>query len=65
MSGTDAKASNAMVPANIIRLIREKGLKHCTVAEQAGFTAQQLSDMLNGRKIIKVSFFILSIRLTI
>ncbi len=45
---------NAPVAENIQRIIREKGLKQMYVAEKAGYTAQMLSDMLAGRKIIKV-----------
>lgn len=36
---------------NIKRIIREKGLKQKSVAVKAGFTAQQFSNLLNGRKI--------------
>lgn len=45
---------NASVPANIDRIIEAKGLKQNAVAERAGFSKQQLSAMLNGRRIIKV-----------
>ena len=34
-------------------VIKEKGLKQAYVAEKAGFTAQGLSDMMNGRRLIK------------
>lgn len=44
---------NAMLPANISKVIRSKGLKNNAVAKKAGFSSQQFSDMLNGRKIIK------------
>lgn len=44
---------NLPVSENVSRLIQERGLKHGAVAEWAGFTKQQFSDMLNGRKIIK------------
>lgn len=47
-------AYNAVLPANIIRIIQEQGLKQRAVAERAGYSPQQFSDMLNGRKIIKV-----------
>lgn len=33
--------------------IAAKGFKNNHVAANAGFTAQELSDMLNGRKLIK------------
>lgn len=45
---------NAPVAENISRLIEEKGLKQVYVAEKAGYKAQELNDMLNGRRIIKV-----------
>ena len=44
---------NMMLPANIVRLITARGLKNGAVAEKAGFTKQQFSDMLNGRRLIK------------
>lgn len=44
---------NTVVPDNINRIISEKGLKHGAVAAWAGFSKQQFSDMLNGRKVIK------------
>ena len=44
---------NFPVAENIQRIINEKGLKRVYVAEKAGYTAQMLSDMLSGRKIIK------------
>lgn len=34
-------------------LIAAKGLKNLFVAEKAGYTPQELSDMLNGRRLIK------------
>lgn len=44
---------NATVPNNIRRILYEKGMKQCVVAERAGLSNQQLSDMLAERKIIK------------
>lgn len=44
---------NAPVPENIRRVIGQKRLTNWEVAEQAGYSAQQFSDMLNGRKIIR------------
>lgn len=34
-------------------IIAQKGLKQIYIAEQAGYTAQEFNDMLNGRKLIK------------
>lgn len=34
----------------------KKGLFQKTVAERAGFTEQQFSDMLNGRKVIRAEY---------
>lgn len=47
------KDYNLVLPTNIVRIINTKGLKQCAVAKRAGFSSQQFSDMLNGRKIIK------------
>lgn len=38
------------------RLIQDKGLKQKYIAEQAGLTEQQLSDILNGRKRLQVEY---------
>lgn len=48
------KEFNAPVAENISRLIGFKGLKQIYVAEKAGYKAQELNDMLNGRRLIKV-----------
>lgn len=34
-------------------VIAKKGLKKMYIAEKAGYTKQELSDMLNGRRLIK------------
>ncbi len=34
-------------------IIAQMGLKNLYVAEKAGFTPQELSDMFNGRRLIK------------
>lgn len=47
------KESNIVLPENICRIINEKGMKQGAVAERAGYSKQQLSDMINGRRIIK------------
>lgn len=44
---------NEPAAGNIARIIREKGLRNMYVAEKAGYKPQELSDMLNGRKLIK------------
>lgn len=49
-----AKECNGIVPENIDRIIKERGLKQGAVADRAHYSKQQFSDMLNGRKIIKV-----------
>lgn len=41
------------IAIGIKHLIIEKGLIQKSVAERAGYTSQQFSDMLNGRKTIK------------
>ena len=44
---------NAPAADNISKLIEKKGLKQVYVAEKAGYKAQELNDMLNGRRLIK------------
>lgn len=46
-------SQNQPVTSNILRIISVKGLKQKVVAEKAGYSSQQFSDMLNGRKIIR------------
>lgn len=46
-------ACNACVPANITRIVKEKGLKQKHIAAQGGYSETQFSDMLKGRKLIK------------
>lgn len=40
----------------IAKITRSKGLYQKYVAEKAGFTEQQFSDMLNGRKVIRAEY---------
>lgn len=40
------------VADNVRTMIDEKGYRYSAIAERAGYTRQQLSDMLNGRKLI-------------
>lgn len=42
-----------LVQENLIRVIAEKGLVKKGVAKRAGLTPQGLSDIINGRKVIK------------
>lgn len=46
---------NQPVAKNVARIINDKGLKQKAVAERLNLPAQTFSDMLNGRRIIKVS----------
>ena len=45
-----------IVAYNIRRIMEEKGLKQKYVAERSGFTAQEFSNMMNGRKSINVQY---------
>lgn len=44
---------NEPVATGARHIIAQKGFKNLYVAEKAGFTPQELSDMLNGRRLIK------------
>lgn len=44
---------NAPVSKRVQAIIAENGFKNLYIAQKAGFTAQEFSDMLNGRRLIK------------
>ena len=44
------------IAENIKNVTRQKGLIQRAVAERAGFTEQQFTDMLKGRKIIRIEY---------
>lgn len=46
---------NQPVANNIQKIISKKGLKQVAVARMVGISTQAFNDMLNGRRIIKVS----------
>lgn len=46
----------SMVAEGIRRSMESKGLYQKYVAERAGFTEQQLTDMIKGRKIIRAEY---------
>ncbi|MDO4470949.1 MAG: helix-turn-helix transcriptional regulator [Bacillota bacterium] len=45
--------ANTPLSKGIQEIITQKGLKNLYVAQKAGFTSQEFSDMLNGRRLIK------------
>lgn len=51
----DITASNSIVAVRLKNVISEKGLKQASVASKAGFTSQELNDMLNGRRIMRAA----------
>lgn len=50
----DIKKSNSVVANQLKKIFSGKGIKQSTIAANSGFTAQELSDMLNGRRLIRV-----------
>lgn len=46
---------NAPVAENVKEIIAKSGLKQVAVAERIGCTPQELTDMIYGRRIIKVN----------
>lgn len=42
----------SVIADNVKRIIRDKGLKQCVVAEWAGYHPKTFSNLLNGRKVI-------------
>jgi transcriptional regulator with XRE-family HTH domain len=49
----DIQTSNSIVANRVKEIISKKGLKQASVAEKAGFTPQEFSDMLNGRRLMR------------
>ena len=43
----------SVVADNVRSIVEERGYRYSAIAERAGYTSQQFSDMLNGRKLIK------------
>lgn len=43
---------NTAVIPNIRKIINERGLKQCAIAEKAGYSKQQFSAILTGRRLI-------------
>lgn len=51
----DITSSNSIVAIRLKKAITEKGLKQTSIANRAGYTAQELNDMLNGRRIMRAA----------
>lgn len=51
----DIASSNSVVAVQLKKLIDQKGLKQAAIASRAGFSAQELNDMLNGRRIMRAA----------
>lgn len=49
----DIQTSNSVVARNLKRHIVDKGLKQSVIAQKSGFTNQEFSDMLNGRRLMR------------
>lgn len=42
------------VVSAVRQVIHDKGMKQCVVAERAGFSESEFSNMLNGRKLLRI-----------
>lgn len=49
----DISTSNSIVAKRLRTAIKNKGLKQSAIADKAGFTAQEMNDMLNGRRLMR------------
>lgn len=47
---------SAVIPNNISRIIKRKGIKQSYVADLSGFSYQQFSDILHGKKILRAEY---------
>lgn len=52
----EEKEAKRILIFNIRRIIKDKGLKQCAVAEKAGFSSRLFSSMLNERKFILAEY---------
>lgn len=48
------KERNYPFDIGLSRIIQQKGIKQTYVAQKAGYSPQELSEMINGRRLIKV-----------
>lgn len=42
------------IVSKIKQVISDKGMKQCVIAERSGFSEAEFSNMLNGRKLLRV-----------
>lgn len=49
----DISTSNSVVAKNLKNIISRKALKQTALAERAGYSPQELNDMLNGRRLMR------------
>lgn len=49
----DIQTSNSVVANRVREIIKDKGLKQTALAKKAGFSPQEFSDMLNGRRLMR------------
>lgn len=49
------KINSGKIPEQILKIITDNHLKHIDVATAAGYTRQQFSDMLHGRRQIRAT----------
>lgn len=49
----DISTSNSVVAENLKNIIFRKTLKQASLAERAGYSPQELNDMLNGRRLMR------------
>ena len=50
----DIATMNHGVPEMVEKIIDEKGMKKCIVAERAGMSAQMLTDIFANRRLLKM-----------
>lgn len=50
------KEQRDIIISNIRRILDEKGIRHCKVAENLGISRQAFSSMLAGRRTIRAEY---------
>lgn len=55
MNVGEVREQNEPVASNIHKIIIERCLKQCSIAQKAGYTPNMFNSMIKGRRLIKVA----------
>lgn len=55
MNIEEVREQNEPVASNIHKIIIERCLKQCSIAQKAGYTPHMFNSMIKGRRLIKIA----------